>query len=248
MWWDIAAMAYKEGKKKQREKQKKKAKKRRKIERRLGEKRQIICELADLFMHESLRNLTLKRLRDAGDNLEELCAIYKEESCAHDIELDVYVLPVSHHYEAMMQRLLSAYSARDFEELQIIAGDAKRLRTADSLIQYIKSFSLGATLQRFTDERIANAGVDIDELRRIKKEVVYADKIEQYGKDLDEQSYQEIYKSLEYAFRNRDFNALEAICEESESCKKPQAESQPITINDNGDSYEFLADTLNVQF
>ena len=147
-----------------------------------------------------------------------------------------------------MQRLLNAYSARDFEELQIIAGDAKRLRTADSLIQYIKSFSLGATLQRFTEQRIANAGSDIDELRRIKKEVVYADKIEQYAKDLDEQSYQEIYKSLEDAFRNRDFDAFEAICQESENCKKPQAESQPITINDNGDSYEFLADTLNVRY
>ena len=146
-----------------------------------------------------------------------------------------------------MQRLLNAYSARDFEELQIIADNAKRLRTADSLIQYIKSFSLGATLQRFTDKRITNAGLDIDELRRIKKEVVYADKIEQHSKDLDEQSYQEIYKSLEHAFRNRDFDALQAICEESENRKKPQTESQPITINDDGGSYEFLTDTLNVQ-
>lgn len=248
MWWDIAAMVYKEGKKKQRGKQKKKAKKRRKLERRLEEKKQIICELADLFMNESLRNVTLKRLRDAGENLEELCAIYKEESCAHNIELDVYVLSDSQHYGATMQRLLNAYSARDFEELQTIADDAKRLRTADSLIQYIKSFSLGATLQQFTDERIANAGLDIDELRRIKKEVVYADKIEQYAKELDEQSYQEIYKSLECAFRNRDFDALQAICEESENRKKPRAESQPITINDDGGSYEFLTDTLNVQF
>ncbi|MDE7216519.1 MAG: hypothetical protein K2N20_00300, partial [Helicobacter sp.] len=218
------------------------------IERRLAETRQTIYELADLFMHESLRNLTLKRLRDAGDNLEELCAIYKEESFAHDIELDVYVLFNSHYHETIMQRLLNAYSARDFEELQTIADDAKRLRTADSLSQHIKSFSLGATLQRFTEQRIANAGSDIDELRRIKKEVVYADKIEQYAKDLDEQSYQEIYKSLEDAFRNRDFDAFEAICQESENCKKPQAESQPITINDNGDSYEFLADTLNVRY
>lgn len=248
MWWDIAAMAYKEGKKKQREKQKKKAKKRRKLENRLEKKKQNICELADLFMNESLRNVTLKRLRDAGENLEELQAIYKEESCAHDIELDVYVLSDSYHYEAIMQKLLNAYSARDFEELQIIADDAKRLRTADLLIQYIKSFSLGATLQRFTDERITNAGLDIDELRRIKKEVVYADKIEQHSKDLDEQSYQEIYKSLECAFRNRDFDALQAICEESENRKKPQTESQPITINDDGGSYEFLTDTLNVQF
>lgn len=249
MWCGIAAIAYKEGKKvgkkKQKEKQKKKAKRQREIERQLEEKRQTIRELACLFTNMSLRNITFERLKDVGDNLEELDSFYKEESCAHHIELNAYILSNSHYRENIMQRLFDAYIARNFEELQTIADDARRFRKIDLLVQSIQSCSLHATLQELTDERVANADDDIEELERIKKEVFCAYEIEQCTQGLDEQICQAVYKELENAYRNRDFDTLQAIYEENENPKKPQTESQPITINDDGGSYEFLADTIN---
>lgn len=248
MWSTIAAIAYKEGKKvgkkKQKEKQKKKAKRRHKIERQIEEKRQAIRELACLFTNMSLRNITFERLKDVGDDLEELCAMYKEESCAHHIELDSYVLFNAHYRENIMQRLFDAYNARNFEELQTIADDARRFRKIDLLVQSIQSCSLRATLQELTNERMANADDDMEELERIKKEVFCAYEIEQCIQGLDEQICQAIYKELEDAYCNRDFDILQVIYEENKNLKKPQAESQPITIDDDG-TYEFLANTID---
>ena len=99
------------------------------------------------------------------------------------------------------------------------------------LIQSIKSCSLSKTLQQLTDERVANADDDIEELQRIKREVFCACEIEQYCQDFD---------GLEEAYRNRDFGILQALRLRARQLKSPRIQpSSPPPRGDDGVSVVF---------
>ena len=111
---------------------------------------------------------------------------------------------------AERQRQLEEY--RQESDRQYIQNlEDEEAQQINEVIHIIESRSLSPTLQQLTDERIANADGNIEELQRIRREVFCASLIEEDNAKREQQKQQEIYEMLEEAYRNRDFRTLQAI-------------------------------------
>ena len=119
---------------------------------------------------------------------------------------------------AERQKQLEEMKQAEIKKLERIKQEADRqdiqneeAQQINEVIHIIESRSLSPTLQQLTDERIANADGNIEELQRIRREVFCASLIEEDNAKREQQKQQEIYEMLEEAYRNRDFRTLQAI-------------------------------------
>lgn len=123
--------------------------------------------------------------------------------------------------EKKRQKRIAAEKQAEIKKLERIKQEADRqdiqnledeeAQQINEVIHIIESRSLSPTLQQLTDERIANADGNIEELQRIRREVFCASLIEEDNAKREQQKQQEIYEMLEEAYRNRDFRTLQAI-------------------------------------
>ena len=104
------------------------------------------------------------------------------------------------------------------------AGAEKQSKRVQELIQSIGSESLSETLRQLTDERIEKAGTNIKELKHIGLEAFLAFEVEQFLDSLDNRK--EIQQRLESTYRNRDFDALRELVEETKRNKAKKSNEE----------------------